>query len=308
MERHNAIILHGGAGDISRLSQDTMDALSRSMDNIAKRGFEALREKNAVEGVQEAVKSLEDSGLFNAGIGSVLTLSGDIEMDAAIMDGRSLSCGAVGAIRNVRNPIMVARKVLDETDHSLLVGSMAEKFAKRFGLASKILPTAERRIKWELMLKNPPKYANKNIAPHDTVGAVAIDIYGNIASAVSTGGLWLKLDGRVGDSAVIGAGLYAENEVGGVAASGIGEAIMSVCLSKLAHDFMVQGKPAMKACKTSIDYITAKKGHDTAGLIAIDANGNFGYALNAKTMIIAKLRDDMDRPMVEVLRGSTPPR
>ncbi|MBI2126737.1 MAG: isoaspartyl peptidase/L-asparaginase, partial [Thaumarchaeota archaeon] len=235
-------------------------------------------------------------------------LSGNIEMDAAIMDGRNLSCGAVGAVRNVRNPVIVARKVLDETDHSLLVGSMAEKFAKRFGLVSKVLPTAERRTKWELMQKNPPKYVRKNVAFHDTVGAVAIDIDGNIASAVSTGGLWLKLDGRVGDSAVVGAGLYAENETAGVAASGIGEAIMSVCLSKLAHDFMVHGKTAMEACRASIDYITAKKGRNTAGLIAIDANGNFGYALNTKTMIIAKLRDDMDRPVIEVLRGSTPPR
>ena len=118
----------------------------------------------------------------------------------------------------------------------------------------------------------------------------------------------MKLDGRVGDSAVVGAGLYAENGTGGVAASGTGEAIMSVCLSKLAYDLMAKGKSAMEACKASIDYITAKEGHDTAGLIAIDAKGNFGYALNTKTMIIAKRSDDIETPVVGVLRGSILPR
>lgn len=299
-----AIILHGGVGDISKLNQKELDGLSRAIVSAAERGLHSIKAKNALEGVQDAVVALESSALFNAGIGSALTLSGNMEMDAAIMDGRTLSSGAVGAVRNVRNPIVMARIILEETDHSLIVGNMAEKFAEKFGLRVEITPTAERKQKWQMIMKNPPKYLQKNLSlASDTVGAVAIDGEGNLASAVSTGGLWLKIDGRVGDSSIVGTGLYAENGAGAVASTGIGEAIMNACLSKVAVDYMGQGRDAMQACKAAIEHITKKKGSDTAGLIAIDSKGNFGYALNTKTMIIARYAEDMDKPAVKILRS-----
>jgi len=298
-----AVILHGGAGDLSNLSTNELDRLSRAIVEAIERGFVSTKVKSALDGVQDAVVSMENSGLFNAGGGSVLTLSGRIEMDAAIMDGRNLSSGAVGAVSNIRNPILLARRILEETDHSLVVGSMAERLAKRFGLACRVLPSDKRREKWRQMRKYPAKYFKKNTAyTSDTVGAVAIDAKGNIASAVSTGGLWLKLDGRVGDSALVGAGLYAENGVGGVAATGIGEAIMNVLLAKIVHGHMSAGKSAMDGCKLGIEKITTKKGPNTAGLVAIDSQGNFGYALNTKTMIVASMSEDMDRPIAKILR------
>jgi len=301
-ERKCAIILHGGAGDLSNLSTNELGRLTRATTKALERGFELTKGKTALDGVQDAVLTMENSGLFNAGIGSVLTLSGRIEMDAAIMSGRNLSCGAVGAVSNVRNPILLARRILEETDHSLVVGSMAKRLAEKFGLAGTVLPSNKRREKWKQMRENPAKYLKKNIAyASDTVGAVAIDAKGNIASGVSTGGLWLKLDGRVGDSALVGAGLYAENGVGGVAATGIGEAIMNVLLAKIVHGYMAVGKSVMDACKFGIENITAKKGPNTAGLVAIDSQGNFGYALNTKTMIVASMSEGMDRPAAKIL-------
>ena len=301
-KRRCAIVLHGGAGDLSSLSTNELDRLSRAITKASERGFESTKGKSALDGVQDAVLTMENSGLFNAGVGSVLTLSGRIEMDAAIMNGQNLSCGAVGAVSNVRNPILLARRVLEETDHSLVVGSMAKKLAEKFGLAGTV-PPDKRREKWKQMRKNSAKYLKKNMAyASDTVGAVAIDAKGNIASAVSTGGLWLKLDGRVGDSALVGAGLYAENGVGGVAATGIGEAIMNVLLAKMVHGYMSVRKSAMDACKFGIENITAKKGPNTAGVVAIDSQGNFGYALNTKTMIVASMSEGMDRPIAKVLR------
>lgn len=284
-----------------------MHSISNAISEACKIGFELTKKEGALNGVQNAVLAMEDSGLFNAGIGSVLTLTGKIEMDAAIMDGKNLTSGAVGAVRNVKNPILLARKVLEETDHSLIVGSKAEKIAERFGLKTNLVPTEKRQQQWEQIRKNPTKYLKKNQTyASDTVGAVAIDSQGNTASAVSTGGLWLKLDGRVGDSAIVGAGFYAENGVGGVAATGTGEAIMSLALSKLVHEFMVLGKSAIDACVYAIRSITDKKGANTAGIIALDAFGNFGYALNTKTMLIANFSDNMGRPVAKVLRGNIP--
>ena len=307
-DRKCAIILHGGAGDLSNLRTDELDRLSRAITEASERGFKSTKGKSALDGVQDAVLTMENSGLFNAGISSVLTLSGRVEMDAAIMNGQNMSCGAVGAVSNVRNPILLARRILEETEHSLIVGSRAENLAKKFGLSKTVLPSDRRREKWKQMRKNPAKYLKKNIAyASDTVGAVAIDAKGNIASAVSTGGLWMKLDGRVGDSALVGAGLYAENGVGGVAATGIGEPIMNVLLAKMVHDHMSVGKLAMDACRLGIEKITAKKGPNTAGIVAIDFQGNFGYALNTKTMIVASMSEGMNKPTPKVLRDISLP-
>jgi len=260
---------------------------------------------------------MEDSGIFNAGVGSALTLSGRVEMDAAVMDGRDLSIGAVANLRNIKNPILVAEKVLEVTDHILLAGEGAYKFAKMIGFedAGDLLITAEKNRKREEMIekwlrgdiyttftKLRKLFEEKSSEILGTVGAVACDFEGNLAVAVSTGGIRIKLEGRVGDSPLPGAGFYANSEAAAVA-TGIGEYIARILLSKYACDQVSLGKSAREAAKGAINYITRIFGSDIAGIIVIDKEGRIGADFNTRGMARAYMREGLENPKIAIYKN-----
>jgi beta-aspartyl-peptidase (threonine type) len=300
-----AIIVHGGAG---KLNPEKKGASQRGILKALQEGWKTLKNNDhntALEAVITSVNVLEDNPNFNAGLGSVLALDGKIYMDASIMDGSDLSAGAVCGIQHVRYPIALAEKIRTETDHVLLCGKTGEKLAEvlRLEMAGEALVTVERRNQWKagLQKQSDPnnlkkKYLPKNrellskypqLNPLDggTVGAVAQDIHGNIAVATSTGGMFLKLPGRVGDTAVIGAGTYAWNEAGGASATGYGEAGIELAISKSVVDFMSQGKNAQEAVEAGISLIRKYKNSSPFGLIAVDSNAGLGLAHSSEVLV-----------------------
>lgn len=232
---------------------------------------------------------MEDNPTFNAGTGSVLTIDGNCEMDASVMTHLG-EFGAVGCIKDVKNPIYVARKVMEETDHLLLVGSGAEKFARRMGF-EKYNPITETQKERLLKLKANPESEYfpklKKYLDLGTVGAVAFDNKNRIAVANSTGGIRGKLPGRVGDSAILGAGAYA-SLLGGAVATGHGEMIMKLLLSKMTVDSM-----KLYEAQIAIDIMIkeARKNNCTCGIIGIDAKGNLGFGKTAEVLAWAYVRD-----------------
>jgi beta-aspartyl-peptidase (threonine type) len=282
------ILIHGGAGSMIKSSVK----ISKALKDSASLGYALLEAgQGAVDAVELAVANMEDSGLFNAGVGSCLTVDKRIEMDASIMNGKDLSCGSVGMARNIRNPVKLARLVMEKTDHVFLVADGAMELAKRCQVAPEPLePDLQRRRTFdrhyrqmETELKKNYKLFSDNFG---TVGAVAIDRHGNVASSVSTGGLWLKMPGRIGDSAVVGAGLYADNQSGAACATGHGEYMIRLCLCKSACDCMKE-KDAMQSGNMAIEILTERFGQDTGRLITVDSKGRFGASANTKSMPIA---------------------
>lgn len=283
------IIVHGGAW---KIAEDTHADHIGGTHVAAESGWEVLRQGgSALDAVEKAVSVMEDDPTFDAGVGSVLNRAGDIEMDAIIMDGRTLALGAVAAVRGITNPVRLARLISEDTDHSLLVGEGARRFAELKGmrLCAEAELTVPREVERFKKLQQIPDY---HLAdgftpdPMDTVGAVAIDAEGNVAAATSTGGAHFKLPGRVGDSPLVGAGAYADNETGGASATGHGESIMRVVLSKLATDAIGRGMDAQQAAEYAIGYMFERVG-GYGGLIVIDKHGNTGFAYNTPHMAVA---------------------
>jgi beta-aspartyl-peptidase (threonine type) len=263
---------------------------------------------SALDAVQAAVLFMEDSGDFNAGDGACLDEEGNASLDAALMRGSDLAAGAVGASSATRNPIVLCRHLLDEGKHVLLVATGADRRARQLGLRP-LSPLDERRKKvWRAMLEERSKTGQEptdrlaatsrpstrlslqkdgvtEAESHDTVGAAAVDAEGRVAAAVSTGGLWLKAVGRVGDSAVVGGGLYASDALGGAAvATGIGEKILRITLCRDAVDRLGRGATAQEAAEGAIAAITERFGADTAGVIVVDRAGRVGAAFDTRGM------------------------
>lgn len=291
-----AIIVHGGAWDIP---DDIWDAHKEGCRQAVEKGFTMLLSgSSALDVVEESVKILELNPVFDAGRGSFLNIDGKIEMDAAIMDGRNLACGAVGAVDGILHPISLARKVMEETEHVFLVGKGADIFAKKMGFER--IPYEELLVgreleRWMQIRDNPDfqvktvfhgegnNHADKATVPSDTVGAVAIDRHGNIAAATSTGGTPKKMTGRVGDSPLIGCGLYADNDIGGASGTGWGEQLMKVCLCKTAMEFLSSGLSVQIAAKKTVE-VLEKKVDGKGGIILIDSKGETGFAYNTPRM------------------------
>jgi beta-aspartyl-peptidase (threonine type) len=264
-----AIIVHGGAGAIK---DESLADRIEGCRGAALAGWKKIQGGGqALDAVESAVVWLENHPLFNAGTGSTLNCLGQVEMDAAIMDGASLRAGAVAAVGRIKNPVRLARRVLEDGRHVLLAGEGALAFARAAGIpqcAPDSLIVAPEHKRWQ--------------EKHGTVGAVALDRGGSIAVATSTGGVFNKLPGRVGDSPLLGCGTYAD-EGGGVSCTGHGEAIMRVLLAKAALDFLHRGLDAPRAADEAIALLAAKTG-GTAGLILIDRGGAIGYARNTSHM------------------------
>ncbi len=268
---HSVIIVHGGAG---HPPEETLSKRLKGCEQAALIGWEVLQNgQSALEAVEMAVIELEDNPLFNAGTGSTLNVHGQVEMDAAIMDGRTLKAGAVATVNRIRNPIQLARKVLEDGRHVLLGGEGAHHFARQSGVPeyppeSLIVEDARRR--WEKR--------------HGTVGCVALDQEGGIAVGTSTGGIFDKLPGRIGDSPLLGCGTYADDS-GGVSCTGNGEAIIRVVMAKTTLDFMRAGSHPMDTAKKAVALLEEKTG-GKGGLIIIDKNGRVGYSRSTSEMPI----------------------
>jgi beta-aspartyl-peptidase (threonine type) len=310
-----ALIVHGGAWDIP--DDEVAPHLAGCRRALAA-VWEALTNgRSALDAVEIAVRIMEDDPTFDAGVGSVLNRDGLVELDAAIMDGATLRSGAVAAVRGIRNPISLARRVL-ESEAALLVGRGAERFADTVGIercADEDMIVPRERARWEELCRlaayrtpdafqRPPGevaglrgiVAGGDHAPDqpglriqhpgDTVGAVALDRYGNLAAAVSTGGTPFKLPGRVGDTPLIGAGLYADVQTGGCASTGWGESIIKVLLAKTATDFLGAGYAPVEAARAAIERLEQRV-HGLGGVILIDARGRVGFAFNTPRMAYA---------------------
>jgi len=280
--RKPVIIVHGGAGKVSEeLAKRGLEGCIKALDSawkILSSGGSAL------DAVEEAVRIMEDFPWLNAGLGSNLNMEGFVEMDAFIMDGSTLRAGAVAAVRRIKNPVKLARLVMEKTKHILLVGEGAEKFATSMGIElidPKSLITEYQLNRWK---REKEKIKANSLG--DTVGAVALDIRGNLAVAVSTGGIFMKLPGRVGDTPLIGAGGYADNEYGAASATGLGEAAMRVLLSKTVVDLIANGFDAQSAAKEAIRILERRTG-GWCGVIVVDKEGNIGIYHNTPIMRFA---------------------
>jgi L-asparaginase / beta-aspartyl-peptidase len=286
-----AIIVHGGAGSAKALTAEEQKLARIGVRKAAEAGCLVLEKGGrALDAVVEAVRIMEDDPIFNAGTGSALTINGEAEMDASLMTMRG-HFGAVGAIKEVKNPILVARKVMEETDHLLLVGEGALQFA-RYMKFEKYNPVTKRQQIKLAQLKEKGKsqyFPNlKKYLKYGTVGAVAFDRYQEVAVANSSGGIRGKLPGRVGDSAMLGAGVYA-SEVGAVTATGHGECITKLFLSKITVD-MMKNYNAQTAIELALK--EAKKNGCPCGLIGIDNKGNIGFGQTAEYMAWSYIRDN----------------
>ncbi len=285
------LVIHGGAGTILRsdMTAETEAAYIEALNAALDTGEQILRNGGTcLDAVQHVITTMEDSPLFNAGKGSVFTHEGFNEMDASIMDGKTQQAGAVAAVRTVRNPILAARAVMEHTEHILLSGRGADAFAAAQGLDT-VGPEyffTERR--WQsLQTVLEKEKANATLSEqekHGTVGAVALDKYGNLAAGTSTGGMTNKRWDRIGDSPIIGAGTYADNATCAVSCTGHGEYFIRYAVAHDVSAAMAYGKMSLPdAARTIIQERLLLKG-GSGGLIALDTLGHIAMEFNTEGM------------------------
>lgn len=287
-------MIHGGAGALDNIASDEQASkYMTSIQQVLEHGRAVLEQGgSAVDAVETCATYLEDDPLFNAGRGSVLNEDGHVEMDAAIMDGTDLAAGAVAAIHNIANPVQLARLVMDNSDHVLLIKGGAQRFAKRHGV--KYVPDDYFMTEHRMKQFQKASQAGQVMLDHEsvdpdnkfgTIGVAAYDTHGNLAAGTSTGGIVNKGFGRVGDSPIIGAGVYADNATCAVSATGYGEDFMRTVLAKTASDLIeFQGLDAKQATAKATQYLIDKvKGR--GGIILIDHDGFCSAGFTTKRMI-----------------------
>ncbi|MFH4575983.1 isoaspartyl peptidase/L-asparaginase [Vibrio diabolicus] len=294
MTKPFSIAIHGGAGTILReqMSNELQQSILADLEASVKAGYQILEKGgDALDAVVAAVKVLEDSPNFNAGKGSVLTNNEMVEMDASVMDGRNQAAGAVAGVRHIKNPIELARDVMRNSNHVLLVGEGAEKFAFEQGheYTEQDYFFTDRRYEQLLSMREKGLFAlSESRYPddrkHGTVGAVALDQQVNLAAATSTGGVTNKQYNRVGDSALIGCGTVAENGVVAVSTTGVGEFFIR---KRVAEDVAARMRYLQEDVHTACEHIIQgelKEMGGEGGLIAIDAQGELHFAMNSSGM------------------------
>jgi beta-aspartyl-peptidase (threonine type) len=303
-----AIVVHGGAGN---WQPERIKPGIEGVKRAAETGLGILKSgRSSVDSVMEAVAVMEDDGTFNAGYGSSLNMEKKVEMEASIMDGKSLQAGAVGLLRDIKNPVRLARVVMERTDHVFVVGEGAEKLADVEHLERRN-PVTELRLRYyeqqkKALLEGKPELPKLASLVKDhpelftlgTVGAVAIDKGGNVAAATSTGGFPLKIPGRIGDSPLIGCGTYADNLTGACSTTGVGEIAIRLVLAKTVCNYMENGKSAQDAAEMAVKLVNTRlsSGYHAVGLIAIDAHGRIGAAHNSPNMCWAYITPEMREP------------
>lgn len=297
-----AILVHGGAWAIP---DEEWPAHRAGVDRAVRAGWDVLRRGGeALDAIETVVRLLEDDPTYDAGVGSVLTRDGHVEMDAAAMDGRDLRVGAVACVRTVRNPIRLAREVM-RSDHVLLVGDGAERFAREVGVetcdpAALVVDRERARLEtWrrDAATADPrDAFQHRSDGPRGTVGAVAVDRGGNLAAGGSTGGTPGKRSGRVGDTPIAGAGLWADNRVGAAACTGWGEGILRIGLARTAVGHLREAAAqdaAWLAVREMEDRVSGR-----AGVIVLSRDGSLGYAFNTPRMAVAFMDEELEEPFV----------
>ncbi|HEX8658922.1 MAG TPA: isoaspartyl peptidase/L-asparaginase [Hymenobacter sp.] len=281
-----AIVIHGGAVTMKpdQLSPEEEALQREGLAQALQAGWEVLhRGGTALDAVEASVRSLEDNEHFNAGRGGSLTQQGEVEMDAAIMDGSNLQAGAVSSVRYVEHPISLARAVMERSPHVYMAGAGAVELALEYGLPLKP-PSHFLTPKTQQEWLESKQQEQDQPAGHDTVGAVAFDQAGNLAVATSTGGIGGQLKGRVGDSPVLGGGTYASNDACAVSCTGDGEVIVR---GALAHEVYAlvkyKGLPLVEACQAALQLHDEDLKGDK-GMIAIDKDGNIALEFNSNFM------------------------
>jgi beta-aspartyl-peptidase (threonine type) len=293
MPNTRALAIHGGAGTISpdRITPETEREIRAGLQRALDAGYAVLRDGgSSLDAVVAAVRTLEDDPLFNAGRGAVFTSVGTHEMDAAVMDGQTLKAGAVGGLKRVKNPIDLARAVMEKSPHVLFAGEGAELFAEQIGLEMvdpKYFYTENRWRALERARENQMREVSDQDR-HGTVGAVALDRAGNLAAATSTGGSTNKLPGRIGDTPIVGAGTYANNRTCAVSGTGDGEYfIRAVAGHDLSALMEYRGMSLNDAAQVVVRKITELGG--SGGLIAIDGAGNIAMPFGTVGMYRASI-------------------
>jgi L-asparaginase / beta-aspartyl-peptidase len=302
MKKH-AIAIHGGAGTILRtlMTPEKEAQYKQGLKNALLIGNEVLNKGgSSIDAVEAAVMSLENFPLFNAGKGAVFTNKGTHEMDASIMEGKNLEAGAVSGISNVQNPVHLAKVIMQKSGHVFLQGADAELFAQKMNLPfqdNDYFYTEERYKQWQDVKDTDGYQLDHTVLEtgekkFGTVGAVALDVYGNLAAATSTGGMTNKRFGRVGDSPVIGAGTYANNHTCAISCTGHGEyflrAVVAYDISCLME---YKGYTLNQACNFVVKDKLVKMGGE-GGLIGIDTQGNIELCFNSEGMYRGILRQD----------------
>ncbi|XP_066535602.1 isoaspartyl peptidase/L-asparaginase [Hoplias malabaricus] len=286
------VVVHGGAGHIPK---DRAQLSCAGVRDAARAGYTVFKSGgSAMDAVVEAVTVLENNPAYNAGRGSVLNVKGEVEMDALVMDGRTLASGAVSAVRRVANPIQLARMVMEKTSHLCLTAEGALQFARAMGVSEvpeESLITDYARMRWRKNLQPGANPVECQMGKMGTVGAVAVDVEGNVACATSTGGMINKMEGRVGDTACVGCGGYADNQSGAVSPTGHGEAIMKVTLSRLILFHMEQGKSPEEASDLALDYMKERV-QGLGGVVVVDPKGTWAARFSSLQMAWAAAQQD----------------
>jgi L-asparaginase / beta-aspartyl-peptidase len=289
MSLQPVLLIHGGAW---AMPDDAIAAHEAGIANALTIGY-ALLEKGAtaVDAVEAAVAVMEDDDTFDAGRGSFLTQDGRVQMDALLMNGENLRTGGVACVERLRNPIRAARLVLDKSPHVYFVGTGAERFARQHGMAlcdnmDLVVRREQERLykaQADELAGLPDETFSGSLESHDTVGAVALDVHGNIAAGTSTGGTLNKAPGRVGDSSLIGCGCYADNLSAAVSLTGWGEPIMKLVLGKRAVDRVAAGASPDEAAHEAIGYLFDRLGGH-GGIILLGPDGRVGLAHSTPRM------------------------
>jgi beta-aspartyl-peptidase (threonine type) len=302
--RSFVLVAHGGAGNYSAMTPEQIAERRTAMVRAIRAGYAILeRGGSSVDAVEATIRVMEDSGLFDAGRGGYYTRAGVPELDAAIMDGRTLAAGSVAAVQHIANPIHLARLVMEKTPHVLLVGAGAEEFAKSQGIELVSPYYFYNQQEWQ-RFKDAQQAAEKKSASelhhpespnddeHGTVGVVALDQAGNLAAGTSTGGTVMKMPGRVGDSPIIGAGTYANNESCAVSGTGVGEYFMR---NVVAADICERVRYLHISLEQSANDVVMKElvaQHAEGGVIALDPQGNAATPFNTTGMMTGTVRAD----------------
>ena len=296
-----SIMVHGGAGSGKYGKSDRRYG---GLIQAVEAGLYAMKKGSSVDGAIAAVSFMEESGLFNCGRGACLTAEGKVELDAAVMSGRGLTGAGVGSVTCTYAPVKLAHWVMQNTEHVLIVGERAADYARTAGMKTEKLEPSEAALKRFAALKRDEKFADsfrmvKRFRTGDTVGAVAVGSDGVPAAAVSTGGRWMKLPGRVGDSAILGAGIFADDRLGAACATGTGEEIIRCALSLRACEHMKRDD-AQTASRKAVGYISRVRGRETAGIITVDLKGRVGASFNTDAMGRAWYDHERGRPVARI--------
>lgn len=298
-----AILVHGGAWATPGAE---IESHRGGVERAARVGFDVLRGGgSAIEAVIAAVRLMEQDPTFNAGYGAVLNQMGEVELDAAVMDGSTLRAGAVAAVKGIASPVELALRVMERSPHVLLTGEGARVFARDQGVPlcdpeSLIVERERRRFQDAKGFSKATAHESALISgPSDTVGAVARDEHGHLAAAASTGGTLGKLAGRVGDTPLIGCGLYADDQRGAAASTGWGEGIIRVVMAQRAVDLVGSGRPPRDAASRAIALLKERTG-GRGGIILVAPDGTLGFAFNTPHMAHAYLTDRLKDPVVGV--------